>query len=52
MDLLTGGWNDYGSDAASDPKERLNISNENKVICTFVVPKKCENVTKSHEYYT
>ena len=39
MDLVTAGWNDYV--AASDPKERLNISNENKVICTFVVPKKC-----------
>ena len=39
MDLLTAGWNDYV--AASDPKERLNTSNENKVICTFVLPKKC-----------
>ena len=41
MDLLTAGWNDFGSEAVSYPIERLNISNENKVICTFVVPKKC-----------
>ena len=39
MDLYTAGWNDYGAD--SEPEERLNISNENKVICTFLVPEKC-----------
>ena len=39
MDLLTGGWND--ALAAIDPKERVDTTNDNKVICTFVVPKKC-----------
>ena len=39
MDLYTAGWNDYGANA--EPEERLNTSNENKAICTFVVPEKC-----------
>ena len=40
MDLYTAGWNDFDG-ANAEPEERLNTSNENKVICTFVVPEKC-----------
>jgi len=34
-----GKWNDWFF--AADKTERLNYTNENKVICTFVLPKKC-----------
>lgn len=34
-----GTWNDWFY--AADKTERLNYTNENKVICTFVLPKKC-----------
>ena len=43
MDLTTqselGKWNDWFFTA--DKTERLNYTNENKVICTFVLPKNC-----------
>ena len=43
MDLTSNGhlgkWNDWFY--AADKTERLNYTNENKVICTYIVPKGC-----------
>ena len=43
MDLTVGRhegtWNDWFY--AADKSERLNYTNENKVICTFILPKTC-----------
>ena len=33
-------WNDFYF--AADTTERLNYHTENKVICTFVLPKNCQ----------